>query len=141
VLELNADGTDYAAHGPIAETEFRVGWERLRMVLEDASEKLTRRQVWAQWPPDFERPSDMTLWRWPERALEAGLVCRDGTGRKNAPFRSWLPGHEATFLPDLPPLPPLEWPLLSDAGRVLGERLAARQKEPEVRKGSGRREG
>jgi AAA domain len=131
VIELNADGTDYATHGPIAETEFLMGWERLRMVLEDASERLTRRQVRDQWPPDFERPSDMSLWRWLERAVAAGLVCRDGTGRKNAPFRYWLPGREATFLPELPPLPelrPLNEPeLLWEAERVLRERRGHRE--------------
>jgi hypothetical protein len=32
------------------------------LVLEDADDKLTRRDILAQWPADFPRPADSTLW-------------------------------------------------------------------------------
>src|SRR5207248_9518459 len=90
--------------------EFAAGWSVLRLVFEDAPEKLTRQAILEQWPADFEKPSAATLWRWLERAVTAGQVCMDGTGRRRAPFRYWLPGRE-TALFELPPvddLPPLE---------------------------------
>ena len=64
VIELNAEGTDYVSLGDLAEQEFVRGWPLLRLVLTGAKDKLTRRQVLSDWPPDQERPSDATLWRW-----------------------------------------------------------------------------
>jgi hypothetical protein len=113
VVELTADGTDYVARGDFAAEEFGSGWDRLRMVLEDAHQKLTRRHVLAEWPPDFAKPHPATLWEWLEEAVTRGLACRDGTGRKGSPFRYWLAGQEARWrgdplhLPDLPELPPV----------------------------------
>ena len=51
-----------------------------------------------QWPEDFEQPNPGTLWRWLQRAVDLGLVHRDGTGRRNAPFRYWLPGQEEKWM-------------------------------------------
>ena len=67
------------------------------MVLEDAPQKLTRRDVLAEWPPDFDTPSPPALWRWLDRAVQGGQVAREGTGRKNDPFRYWLPEQEAVW--------------------------------------------
>ena len=106
-LELNADATDYTTVGDAEAEDFTAGWPVLRMVLEDAEVKLTRRGVLAQWPEDHPRPSPVTLWRWLERAVAAGHVSQSGAGRRYDPFRYWLPGRERQFLPDLPPLEPL----------------------------------
>jgi hypothetical protein len=38
------------------------------------------------------------LWRWLQRAVGLGLVRQDGTGRRNAPFRYWLPGQEEKWM-------------------------------------------
>jgi hypothetical protein len=110
VIELAADGTDYRALDDLPPDDFPDGWQRLRMVLEDAGHKLTRKQVLEEWPQDFPKPDGSTLWVWLDRAVQDGRVVRDGTGRKNAPYRYWLPGMEAKWratrfcLPDLPPL-------------------------------------
>jgi hypothetical protein len=114
VLELNAEGTDYRALGDFHEDEFTQGWQRLQAVLEEAVHKLTRREILQQWPEDFEKPAPNTLWRWLQRAVAEGRVCQDGTGRKSAPFRYWLPGQvekwkrEGLYLEDLPPLGELQ---------------------------------
>lgn len=94
VLELNADGTDYRNLGDFAVDEFLSNWERLRVVLEDAAGKLTRREILAQWPADYPRPADTSLYCWLCRAAGLGLIAQGGAGRRNDPFRYWLPGHE-----------------------------------------------
>jgi hypothetical protein len=93
VIELNADGTDYLSHGDFAEEEFGDHWEALKAVLAGARHKLTRRQVLEAWPEGRVAPAEVSLWRWLERAAAQGLVCQDGSGKKNAPFRYWLPGQ------------------------------------------------
>jgi hypothetical protein len=94
VIEWTADGTDYVAHGDAAAEHYRSGWDVLRAVLEDAPRKLTRQEVLEEWPPDHPRPDPATVWEWLERAVELGQVLRDGRGRKNDPYRYWLPGQE-----------------------------------------------
>jgi hypothetical protein len=97
VIELNPDGTDYLVHGTFQDNEFTENWSRLRMVLEDAPGKRTRQQLLTEWPPDFPAPPDRTLWRWLARAVTLGLVLQEGTGRRNDPFRYWLPDQEAKW--------------------------------------------
>jgi hypothetical protein len=110
VIELSADGTDYRALEDVPPDDFEEGWQRLHAVLEDAGHKLTRRQVLEEWPPDYPKPEGSTLWRWLDRAVQDGQVLREGTGRKNHPFRYWLEGMEKKwqaspfYLPELPPL-------------------------------------
>ena len=60
----------------------------------------TRREILADWPPDFDSPDKATLWKWLDRAVAQGLVCQEGNGRKNDPFRYWLPGQEAKWEKD-----------------------------------------
>jgi hypothetical protein len=94
VVELSADGTDYLGHGSFLQAEFTQSWDLLRGVLEGAPKKLTRRQIARRWPPDAEAPPPVTLWRWLERAVAEALLLREGGGRKNDPYRYWLPGQE-----------------------------------------------
>lgn len=119
VIELTADGTDYAALGDFAAPEEADQWPVLLGVLEEAQKKLTRQEVLAHWPADHPRPNDVTLWRWLEKAVAAGRLLRAGTGRKNSPWVYWLAGMEAKWANDprarylakltpLPELAPLE---------------------------------
>jgi hypothetical protein len=100
VIELNPEGTDYLTHGDFEADEFLQSWDRLRMVLEDASDKRTRRQILDEWPADFPPPSDITLWRWLQRAAALGLITQEGSGRRTDPFRYWLPSQEARWRAD-----------------------------------------
>jgi hypothetical protein len=100
VLELNAEGTDYITHGNFHDDEFTRAWQHLRLVLEDAIDKRTRRQLLQDWPADFPAPTDTTLYRWLQRAVALKLVCQEGTGRKNDPFLYWLPDQEAKWRQD-----------------------------------------
>jgi hypothetical protein len=135
VVELTEDGTDYLARGDFREDEFDQGWEVLRGVLEDAHQKLTRREILKEWPQDHPPPAEQTLWRWLDRALADGRVRRDGSGRRNHPFRYWLPGQEAKWahdpfhLPDLEPLGELqEYGFRIADELVKGRRKAGRRK-------------
>jgi hypothetical protein len=109
VIELNADGTDYAALGGDTAAEFDDGRQVLLWVLADAAGKRTRAELLEGWPADYKKPDAATLWRWLDRAVKDGRVMASGTGRANSPFRYWLPAIEAKWsepyrLPELPPL-------------------------------------
>jgi hypothetical protein len=99
VIELNQEGTDYAALGGVVEGEFQGRWDDLRAVLAAAHWKLTRREITAAWPGDA-RPADKSLRSWLERAVARGLVRQEGAGCKEAPFRYWLPESEARWATD-----------------------------------------
>jgi hypothetical protein len=79
VIELSADGTDYAALGDFADPEEAGPWPVLLGVLGDAPKKLTRREVLDRWPADHPKPNDVTLWRW-----RPGGCCGRGTGGRPA---------------------------------------------------------
>lgn len=121
VLQLNAEATDYTALGDFRDDDFAVHWQRLRLVLADAAAKLTRRQILDDWPADFPRPADSTLWTWLERACNLGQLRRQGSGRKTDPFRYWLPDQEQVWQQD--PMLVLEQ-LLEDSHRQVLRDLA-----------------
>jgi hypothetical protein len=103
-LELNADATDYR---PVTEPEagadsFAAYLDGLQLVFEDAPQKLTRGDILAEWPPDFDKPSETLLKLWLARAVERGLILREGTGRKRDPFRYWLAATEARWRAESP---------------------------------------
>jgi hypothetical protein len=111
VIELNADGTDYAALGDFDAAEADDGWQVLLQVLSDAHGKLTRREILAEWPDDHRKPADVTLWRWLQHTVRDGKVKQQGSGSRCDPFRFWLAGMEKVWVSDpyyLAPLPPLE---------------------------------
>src|SRR5438876_1660194 len=66
LFELNADGSDYAVLSETDDEGFSEHWTVLRMVLEDAPQKLTRLDILDEWPADFAKPDPVTLWRWLE---------------------------------------------------------------------------
>ncbi len=100
VIELNAEGTDYATLGDLEGAAYLGGWPVLRTLLEGARRKLTREEMLGQWPAEAVRPDGTTLWRWLERAAAEGRVRRDGEGRKGRPYRYWLPGMEERWRAD-----------------------------------------
>ncbi len=100
LLELNAEGGDYLPVVDPLEADFQASWQPLRMVLEDAPQKLTRQDILAEWPPDFAKPPPATLWRWLDGAVQRGLIACEGAGRKADPFRYWLPEREAVWKED-----------------------------------------
>src|SRR5262249_51935166 len=97
LLELNPEGTDYLEVAGPPEEDFQEYWEPLRMVLEDAPQKLTRQDILDEWPDDFGKPKPTTLWRWLDRAVGRSLVAREGSGRKADPYRYWLPEREGVW--------------------------------------------
>lgn len=101
-FELNADGADYTVLPEIEAVDdgFSAHWEVLRMVLEDAPQKLTRFDILDEWPDDFAKPSAGTLMRWLQSAVAAGLVLMEGTGRKADPWRYWVAAAETRWRAD-----------------------------------------
>jgi hypothetical protein len=72
----------------------------LRIVLEDAPTKLRRQDILDKWPPDYVTPSKVTLWRWLDRAVDEGLIQREGAGRCNSPYRYYLSEKIEQWLDD-----------------------------------------
>jgi hypothetical protein len=97
LMELTPDGTDYqvVTEATAAEDDLPAVPEALRLVLEGAQGKMTRQEILDGWLPDYlPAPDPGTLARWLLRAVTLGQLCRDGTGRRNEPFRYWLPEQE-----------------------------------------------
>ncbi|MBM4072295.1 MAG: hypothetical protein FJ271_25710 [Planctomycetes bacterium] len=88
------DGLDYL---PVTRSEaddsFDTGWEGLRLVLEDAPQKLTLHDIRCEWPDDYDRPSRSTLYTWLQKALATGAIAVEGAGLKSDPRRYWLPAR------------------------------------------------
>jgi hypothetical protein len=101
LLELDAEGTEYAAVSDSPEDPLQDNWEPVRLVLEEAPQKLTRLDILDEWPPDFEKPNAVTLSKWLNRAADTGLIAREGSGRKSDPFRFWLPQREEVWKQNL----------------------------------------
>jgi hypothetical protein len=99
VLELNADGSDYTDSGPLPDEKSSACAEVLRLVLEEASERLTRRQILEQWPEDYAKPDPGTLLRTLQRAVAEGWVQLQGSGPKTDPFQYWPPERVEELYP------------------------------------------
>ena len=93
-LELNVEATEYLCLPDADPDAFSDNWPVLRIMLEGAIYKLTRSNILEEWSSDFPRPHPGTLARWLDRAVERGLVKREGAGRKSNPFYYWLPERE-----------------------------------------------
>ena len=98
IIELNAEGTGYLAHGDFAADEFEESWLLLHQVLQRAERKQSRDDVLKCWPKDEPRPAA-------DDAL--ALAGRRRGGRPAPPRR---PGHAGPALPLL----------AARAGRTLG---------------------
>ena len=110
-VELNDEGTDYKVLPIPADPENpAVGWPVLKTVLEDSPDRLTRREILAQWPEDFDKPSAVTLRRWLDVTVETKLVTRTGDGRWRTPFKYGLVEKVYESSSDDEPTPPAEAP-------------------------------
>jgi hypothetical protein len=100
VIELSAEGTDYAALGDVAQDEFRENWSRLRAALAEARGKLARREIAERWPDDSGPPAEASLRRWLKEALARGQLRCEGAGTRESPLRYWLPEMEEKWMAD-----------------------------------------
>jgi hypothetical protein len=91
LIELSEDGTRYNVVPEESDSDFPEYWPMLRIVLEDASEPLTRTHIRDRWLEGCPRPSIRTLWNWLTIAWAENLVARQGTGHSNSPFAYYLP--------------------------------------------------
>jgi AAA domain len=126
VIELNAEGTDYAVKQALEADDFAANWQPLRLVLEYAQKKMDRREILEEWPADYARPGDATLWRWLDHAVDLGLILRQGIGRRGDPFRYWLPCAEEQFRFFNPAYDLLEQ-IDANNRKILAEKFAAWQ--------------
>ncbi len=71
-------------------TTVEAGWPPVRLVFEEASQKLTREDILAEWPADHAKPNAVTLWRWLSRGVELGQIACEGAGHRTDPLRYWF---------------------------------------------------
>ncbi len=100
LIELQADGRDYAVLQTGPEAAGGEGWQAVVDVLATAHRKLTRQEVLDEWPDDADKPDPTSLWRWLSRAVACGQVQQEGTRRPRDPCRYWLRGCEELLRPD-----------------------------------------
>jgi len=84
LLELNAEGTDYAALPPQAANPADL---TLLELIRGAERPVTAASLLRSWPDEHSRPEITTLRRWLGHLVEEGLIVQVGSGRKNDPFR------------------------------------------------------
>jgi hypothetical protein len=99
ILELTEAGDDYRVHSSVALDPAGETIPVLHLVLQDATERMTQRQILADWPDDFARPDRSTLCRALNLGITGGRICRGGVGRKSDPYVYWLPGKEDDLFP------------------------------------------
>ena len=92
IIELSADGTDYASLGDLDDALFADDWRLVRKILSQAECPLTQAEVLERWPALDARPSELTLWRRLVTAFHRTLVIREGTGHRGQAYRYFLPG-------------------------------------------------
>jgi hypothetical protein len=100
LIEWTPDGIDYLLHAIPFDEDFLRGWRPLRFVLDDALTKLRRQDILDNWPPDYVTPSKVTSWRWLDRAVDEGLIQREGAGRCHSPYRYYLSEKIEQWLDD-----------------------------------------
>lgn len=132
-IELNSEATDYRVAPDADPDGFEAGWPTLKILFEDACERLTRKAILKQWPEDHGKPSLATLWRWLDCGMAAGLIERKGAGTRFDPYRYAVVGHQ-DLLPDLPPLEPLRLYERTQAEYIREADAAAEAMQKEIQK-------
>ncbi|MBV9125877.1 MAG: AAA family ATPase [Planctomycetes bacterium] len=99
VVEWSVDGTDYLSRGTFLEERFSRRWQILHTIFVEAAHKLNRHEVCLRWPGG-RAPNEVSVGRWLERAVDQGLLRKDGRGLQHNPFRYWLPEREAVWRQD-----------------------------------------
>lgn len=99
VIELAADGRDYAVCPDALDEELDQGLMLTRELLARAGQQMTRERIHESWS-ERPKPNLATLWRWLEKGVERSLISRHGTGRRGDPFRYAYPGCDLPWDPD-----------------------------------------
>jgi hypothetical protein len=100
LIELSSDHTHYEVLESGVEASFGDGWQGVQGILHEATETLTRQQIYDRWPQDYPKPDPTTLWRWLAKGLAQGIIRQSGTGRPNDPYRYWHPDRANMLRPE-----------------------------------------
>jgi hypothetical protein len=99
IIELTAAGDDYLSHGTFEDHVFAENWPYIESLLCDVMNKLTRNDIFNAWYR-LPRPSITSINAWLERAFDRGLLKKEGAGRRDSPYRYWLPAREEFWRQD-----------------------------------------
>ena len=94
LIELNEGRTDCTVCEDFLDEVDGLNWQVVAGILKEAKNPLTRQEMLDQWPEDFPIPNPAALWKWLDRAVKDGRLCREGTGRRNCPYRYGVMGGE-----------------------------------------------
>jgi hypothetical protein len=85
---------------------FKENWEVLHAILAKRTVSATHQELLMDWPADQEKPAAPTLYEWLNRAFEQKLLRRQGTGRREDPYRYRLENEDDEYW-DRGEVPPL----------------------------------
>ncbi len=103
VIQLSPDGTDYCeSQFDAPEDRSQEHLEIVQHLLTCPPRKLTRQQLLQSWPEGLRPPHPVMLWRALDSGVKRGALEQEGTGRKHDPFRYFIPGLDAHWMPDPP---------------------------------------
>jgi hypothetical protein len=97
--------------GPLA-IRFNKNWGTVQAILAKRKKASTHQELLMNWPADQDRPSTSMLYRWLNRAFDEKRLRRQGSGRRDDPYRYRLENEADQYwdrgkLPPMPELPPM----------------------------------
>jgi AAA domain len=89
---------------------FNENWVHVHAILAKRKRASTHQELLMDWPVDQERPSTTTLYAWLNRAFDEKRIRREGSGRKDDPYRYRLEDENDKYWDrgELPPVPDLD---------------------------------
>jgi hypothetical protein len=106
VYECDPKTARFTVRGDPLSARFRENWETLLAILQKRKRAASHEDLLMDWPADLPRPSKGTLYEWLNRAYEAKLLRRVGSGHKANPYRYRLENEDDAYI-DRGELPPL----------------------------------
>jgi len=106
VYEWDVKTTGFTVLGDPVTARFQENWETLLAILQQRKRAATHEELLMDWPADQPRPTASTLYEWLNRAFEAKLLRRVGSGRKANPYRYRLENEDDAYF-DRGEVPPL----------------------------------
>jgi AAA domain len=94
VYEFRPQQREFVNLGDPSATRFDAGWRLVEMMLKARTGALTHHELLKRFRRKRRLPASSVLYEWLNRAVRENRLMREGTGRRNSPFRYRLPRAE-----------------------------------------------